>query len=368
MAGRGTDDNLTPLLQLSSFPSSPTQPSKRSGKRSASLCGIVVQLNLFKIGVVYTITSAISMRAIQKSNCYHKEGHEAACEYGSTLYMLAFGTVQILVSQIPDFHDTKWLSIVAATMSFTYSIIGSALSLAKAIGIVELIYTLEAEIAEDGQIKGSIGGVQTATMPQKVWSVSQAIGDIAFAFPSAVILLEIQDTLKSPPTEKVTMKKASTMAICMTTFFYLCCGGFGYAAFGNSSPGNLLTGFYEPYWLIDFTNACIVLHLIGGYQVFSQPQFAILERWFIQMFPNSGVVNHNHALKLPLLPTLRLNLLRLCLRTAYVASTTGIAIMFPYFNQVVAVAGAFTFWPLVIYFPVEMYFVQANVRPWTTKW
>ncbi|KAK3009639.1 hypothetical protein RJ639_015178 [Escallonia herrerae] len=179
---------------------------------------------------------------------------------------------------------------------------------------------------------------------------------------------EFDDTLKSPPPEKVTMKKASTMAICITTFFYLCCGRFGYAAFGSSSPGNLLTGFYEPYWLIDFTNACIVLHLIGGYQVFSQPQFAILERWFVQLFPNSGVVNHNHALKLPLLPTLRLNMLRLCLRTAYVASTTGIAIMFPYFNQVVAVAGAFTFWPLVIYFPVEMYFVQANVRPWTAKW
>ncbi|KAK2971928.1 hypothetical protein RJ640_004948 [Escallonia rubra] len=433
MAERRTDDIPTPLLHLPGFPSSPTQPSKRSGniwtavahiitgvigsgvlslswsmaqlgwiagplcmflfasftlvsalllcdcyrspdpdygpsrngsyseavrailgKRSAWLCSIVVQLNLFKVGVIYTITSAISMRSIQKSNCYHKEGHEAACEYGISLYMLAFGVVQVLVSQIPDFHDTKWLSIVAATMSFTYSIIGSALSLAKAIG--------------DGQIKGNIGGVQTATTPKKVWSVSQALGDIAFAFPCSVILLEIQDTLKSPPTEKVTMKKASTMAICITTFFYLCCGGFGYAAFGNSTPGNLLTGFYEPYWLIDFTNACIVLHLIGGYQVFSQPQFAIVEKWFTQIFPNSGVLNHNHTLKLPSLPTLRFNLLRLCFRTAYVASTTGIAIMFPYFNQVVAVAGAFTFWPLVIYFPVEMYFVQANVRPWTTKW
>ena len=65
------------------------------------------------------------------------------------------------------------------------------------------------------------------------------------------------------------MKKASISAVCITTFFYLCCGGFGYAAFGNSTPGNLLTGFgfYEPYWLIDFANACIVLHLVGGYQV-----------------------------------------------------------------------------------------------------
>lgn len=79
----------------------------------------------------------------------------------------------------------------------------------------------------------------------------------------------MKDTLKSPPPEKVTMKKASATAISITTFFYLCCGGFGYAAFGNSAPGNLLTGFgfYEPYWLIDFANACIILHLVGGYQV-----------------------------------------------------------------------------------------------------
>ena len=51
--------------------------------------------------------------------------------------------------------------------------------------------------------------------------------------------------------------------------FYLCCGCFGYAAFGNDTPGNLLTGFgfFEPFWLIDLANACIILHLVGGYQV-----------------------------------------------------------------------------------------------------
>ena len=79
----------------------------------------------------------------------------------------------------------------------------------------------------------------------------------------------MKDTLKSPPPENKTMKRASMVAIFVTTFFYLCCGCFGYAAFGNDTPGNLLTGFgfYEPYWLIDFANACVVLHLVGGYQV-----------------------------------------------------------------------------------------------------
>lgn len=58
--------------------------------------------------------------------------------------------------------------------------------------------------------------------------------------------------------------------MCITTFFYLSCGGFGYAAFGDQTPGDLLTGFatYGPYWLIDLANACVILHLIGGYQVY----------------------------------------------------------------------------------------------------
>lgn len=55
----------------------------------------------------------------------------------------------------------------------------------------------------------------------------------------------------------------------MTTAFYMLCGVFGYAAFGNDAPGNFLTGFgfYDPFWLIDIGNICIVIHLVGAYQV-----------------------------------------------------------------------------------------------------
>ncbi|KAH6767915.1 amino acid permease 7 [Perilla frutescens var. frutescens] len=320
------------------------------GKKSALVCGVIVQINFIKVGVVYTITSSISMRAIQMSNCYHSEGHEAACEYGTTYYMLIFGIIQVIVSQIPNFRNIKWLSVIAATMSFAYSTIGLGLGLAKVI--------------ENGEIKGSIGGVPASNAADKVGLVAQALGDIAFAFPFSVIFLEIMDTLKPSPPEKVTMKKASITAVCITTFFYMSCGGLSYAAFGNSTPGNLLTGFgfYEPYWLIDFANACVVVHLVGGYQVFTQPLYASFEGWFARNFPDSVFV-HGEVKEIPIL---RLNLLRLCFRTAYVALTTGFAVVFPYFNQVVGVAGSVNFWPVVVYFPVEMYLVQKNIGPWTS--
>lgn len=224
--------------------------------------------------------------------------------------------------------------------------------------------------SENGEIKGSLSGVTTTNTANKVWLSFQALGDIAFSYPFTVVLLEIQDTLKSPPAENKTMKNASMISIFITTFFYLCCGCFGYAAFGDLTPGNLLTGFgfYEPFWLIDFANVCIVLHLIGGYQVYTQPVFGIVERWITGKFPTSGFVNRFYKIKLPGLPSWKANMMRICFRTVYVVSTTGIAMLFPYFNQVLGVLGALSFWPLAVYFPVEMYLVHKKIVAWTQKW
>ena len=49
-------------------------------------------------------------------------------------YMITFGITEILFSQIPDFDQVWWLSIVAAVMSFTYSIVGLSLGIAKVAG------------------------------------------------------------------------------------------------------------------------------------------------------------------------------------------------------------------------------------------
>lgn len=48
------------------------------------------------------------------------------------------------------------------------------------------------EIAGDGRIKGGISGVTRSSSAKKVWTVFEALGDIAFAYPYSLILLEIQ--------------------------------------------------------------------------------------------------------------------------------------------------------------------------------
>lgn len=70
-----------------------------------------------------------------RSNCFRTNGDNSTCEVSnSNAYMIGFGVVQILISQFPDFDQISWLSILAAVMSFSYSIIGLGLGVAKVAG------------------------------------------------------------------------------------------------------------------------------------------------------------------------------------------------------------------------------------------
>lgn len=75
-------------------------------------------------------------RAIKRSSCFHEKGHDSSCGINGTPFMVLFGAVEILLSQIPNFHEISWLSMVAAVMSFTYSAIGLGLGIAKFAGML----------------------------------------------------------------------------------------------------------------------------------------------------------------------------------------------------------------------------------------
>ncbi|KAI8531367.1 hypothetical protein RHMOL_Rhmol11G0131100 [Rhododendron molle] len=330
------------------------------GGMKVKICGWIQYLNLFGVAIGYTIASSISMMAVKRSNCFHASGGKDPCKISSTPYMLAFGAAEILFSQIPDFDQISWLSIVAAVMSFTYSSIGLGLGIAK--------------VAESGKFKGSLTGISigTVTETQKVWRSFQALGDIAFAYSYSLILVEIQDTLKSPPSESKTMKKATLISVSVTTLFYMLCGCFGYAAFGDLAPGNLLTGFgfYNPFWVLDIANVAIVVHLVGAYQVYCQPLFAFVEKTAADWFPDSEFIKKEYRIQTPIpgFSHFRLNFFRLVWRTLFVILTTVISMLMPFFNGVVGILGAFGFWPLTVYFPVEMYIVQKKIPKWSTRW
>ncbi|ONM33809.1 Amino acid permease 2 [Zea mays] len=151
------------------------------GGAKVAFCGVIQYANLVGVAIGYTIASSISMKAIRRAGCFHTHGHGDPCKSSSTPYMILFGAAQVVFSQIPDFDQIWWLSIVAAVMSFTYSSIGLSL------GIVQTV--------SNGGFKGSltsIGFGAGVNSTQKVWHTLQAFGDIAFAYSFSNILIEIQ--------------------------------------------------------------------------------------------------------------------------------------------------------------------------------
>lgn len=328
------------------------------GGIQVKLCGLLQYLNLFGVAIGYTIAASISMLAIKRSNCFHEKAEKSLCHISANPYMIIFGIAEIIFSQIPDFDQISWLSIVAAVMSFTYSTIGLGLGIAK--------------VVVNGKIKGSLTGISIGlvTETDKVWRTFQALGDIAFAYSYSMILIEIQDTVRSPPAESKTMKKATMISVAVTTVFYMLCGCFGYAAFGDLSPGNLLTGFgfYNPFWLVDIANAAIAIHLVGAYQVYCQPLFAFVEKKANEAFPDSEFITKEIKIPIPGFKPFSLNLFRLVWRTIFVIITTVISMLLPFFNDVVGLLGAIGFWPLTVYFPVEMYIAQKKIPKWSTRW
>ncbi|KAI9395069.1 hypothetical protein POPTR_005G181600v4 [Populus trichocarpa] len=328
------------------------------GGVKVKICGFVQYVNLFGVAIGYTIASSISMMAIKRSNCFHQSGGKDPCRMNANPYMIGFGIAEILLSQIPGFDQLHWLSLVAAVMSFTYSTIGLGLGIGKVI--------------ENKRVRGSLTGISvgTVTQTQKIWRSFQALGDVAFAYSYSVILIEIQDTVKAPPSEAKTMKKATLISVVVTTLFYMFCGCFGYAAFGDQSPGNLLTGFgfYNPYWLLDIANTAIVIHLVGAYQVYCQPLFAFIEKEAARRFPDSDFVTKDIKISIPGLSAFNINLFRMVSRTIFVVLTTVISMLLPFFNDIVGLLGAFGFWPLTVYFPVEMYISQKKIPKWSTRW
>ncbi|KAL1344454.1 hypothetical protein HN51_018375 [Arachis hypogaea] len=330
------------------------------GGLKVKLCGLVQYTNLFGVAIGYTIASAKSMGAVRKSICVHASRGRNPCHTNGNVYTIAFGIAELFLSQIPDFDQLWWLSILAAVMSFTYSTIGLGL------GVVKVI--------ENKVIKGSLTGVTvgpSVTETEKVWNTFEALGDIAFAYSYSMILIEIQDTIKSPPSEAKTMKKATFISVAVTTFFYMLCGCFGYAAFGDKAPGNLLTdaGFSNPFWLLDIANIAIVIHLVGAYQVYCQPLFAFIEKYASKKFPDSDFINKDSEICVPgCSKPYKLNLFRLTWRTGFVILTTLISMLLPFFNNIVGLLGALGFWPLTVYFPVQMYIIQKRIPKWSTKW
>ena len=125
--------------------------------------------------------------------------------------------------------------------------------------------------------RGSVGGNPGTSAADKTFEILNALGSIAFAYNFALILPEIQSTLKQPPSAVRTMTRVSVIAITASYVFYIWVGVAGYAALGSNVTPIILNSFCGPNWAILLAQIAILIHMLSAFQVFGQALFNTIE-------------------------------------------------------------------------------------------
>lgn len=103
-------------------------------------------------------------------------------------------------------------------------------------------------------------------------------------------------------------------------------------------------------------------------QVFCQPIFGFVEKWCRKRWPENKFITSEHGINIPFCGAYYINIFRLVWRTAYVIVTAVIAMTFPFFNDFLGLLGAGSFWPLTVYFPIEMYIAHSKLKKFSFTW
>lgn len=188
------------------------RPHRVQGKRAALWCSICQALTLFLVDIAWAITGAVTAQDIARQ---YVDADSGAWYNKIWVMALLFGAVELLLSQVRNLEEAWWVSAVGTVCSLIYSAIAFVLAatLAHARG-------------------GSVAGIAAAPV-DKALSVLGALGVLAFGFSGGQVLLEIEHTLRQPPSPTGQMQRVANIAMTAAFLFYCAVAFTGYAAFGN---------------------------------------------------------------------------------------------------------------------------------------
>jgi len=269
--------------------------------------------------ITYAVTAGQSLKGVASADC-----SGADCQDGIAPWIILFGILQLFLSQVPDFHSLWWVSLLGGVMSIGYCAIAAGASIAAAVSGEDQIETRSNESTAD-----------------KVFGVLNALGGVAFTFGGQAVLPEIQATLGRPPRSPQSMMKGIGVAyvVVITTYFSVAISG--YAAYGTNVEPDVLLSISRPQALVDVADIMVVLHVAAGYQVFAMPMFDVFERTVLK------------KLRRPPRPIV----LRLFVRSLFVIVTTLIAVMLPFFGDLMVRHG-----DVIALFELRLYISRCAVR------
>ena len=247
------------------------------GPKSALWVSIFQLLNIAMTTLAYTITGGASMQQIAQMACSKPNVDDCAFSKssgGTWKLTFIFGALELVLSQVRNLEEAWWISVIGTISSFVYAIIALVLCLLQ---------------VSNGL--GSVGGIAVGatiydgtvvSSADKVFGVLNALGSIAFAYNFALILLEIQDTLKQPPSAAKSMKKACDWAITGSFVFYISVAISGYAAKGDMVAGLVLESFSvdadaATKAVLYIADVAVLAHMLTAFQVYGQAMFNSIE-------------------------------------------------------------------------------------------
>ncbi|KAL3751392.1 hypothetical protein ACJRO7_012246 [Eucalyptus globulus] len=280
-------------------------------------------------GIVYMVTGGKCLKKFMEMIC-------TDCpRIRQSYWICIFGSVHFFLSQLPNISSIAGVSLAAAIMSLSYSTIAWAGSLAH------------------GRVPDVSYAYKNANSADHVFRLFNALGQISSAFTGHAVVLEIQATIPSTPEtpSKVAMWKGVVGAYLVNAICYFPVALIGYWAFGQDVDDNVLIALKKPSWLIASANLMVVVHVIGGYQVYAMPVFDMLESAMVKRanFPPGRT-------------------LRLVTRSAYVAFTLLIGVTFPFFGDLFGFFGGFGFAPTSFFLPSIMWLVIKKPRKFSINW
>lgn len=212
-------------------------------------------------------------------------------------------------------------------MSIGYCTIAAGGSIAAAVG--------DEDYANDSTNSTDISTGSSSSTADNVFGIMNALGSVAFTFGGQAVVPEIQATLATPPRSPLSMMKAIGASYIVVFFTYYSVGISGYAAFGSNVEPDILLSIKKPQILVDIADLMVVIHVAAGYQVFAMPLFDVFE----------GYVRSKMN-KMP-----RPVVLRLLVRSLFVFVTTFIAVLVPFFGDLMGLIASIGLMPVTFILP-----------------
>ncbi|KAM5581908.1 lysine histidine transporter 1-like [Rosa sericea] len=292
---------------------------------------VVPQQLVCEVGVdiVYMVAGG---KTLQKVHSIVRKGQNPI---KLTYFIMIYASAQFVLAHLPNFGSIAGVSLTAAVMCLSYSTIAWTASVHKGV---------QADV-EYGYTAHNASGT--------IFNFLTALGNVAFAYAGHNVVLEIQATVPSSPGKpsKKPMWRGVLIAYTVVALCYFPVALIGFYTFGNKVEDNILISLEKPAWLVITANMFVVIHIIGGYQLFAMPVFDMIETVLVK--------------KLHFRPT---RTLRFISRNVYVALTMFVGISFPFFGGLLGFFGGFAFSPTTYFLPCVIWLAIKKPRKFSLSW